>query len=166
VLFPIFLTFPPFECRVSDKRFIIINDICGIRLGIGFAALWLIMPTILVVEDDRRGRYLVCEVLRREGYQVEEARDGAEALEVIRTKRIDLVITDLVMPKLNGFKFVEQLRLINPRMPIIFTTGYLSVITGKTLLQDIAEVLPKPFEFDALRSTVKRLLASSAASRA
>jgi CheY-like chemotaxis protein len=49
----------------------------------------------------------LCEVLRRQGYQVEEARDGAEALDVVRTKRVDLVITDLVMPKLNGFKFVE-----------------------------------------------------------
>ena len=124
------------------------------------------MPTILVVEDDPLGRYLVCEVLRREGYQVEEARDGAEALDVVRTKRIDLVITDLVMPKLNGFKFVDQLRLIEPRMPIIFTTGYLSAITGKTLLQDIAEVLTKPIEFDALRSTVQRLLTRSATPRA
>jgi PleD family two-component response regulator len=81
------------------------------------------MSKILVVEDDPRGRYLICEVLRREGYQVEEACDGAEALEVV---------------------------------------GYLSAVTGKTLLQDIAEVLPKPFEFDALRSAVQRLLVSSA----
>jgi CheY-like chemotaxis protein len=116
------------------------------------------MPTILVVEDDPLGRYLICEVLRRQGYQIEEARDGAEALEVVRTKRIDLIITDLVMPKLNGFKFVEQVHLIDPRMPIIFITGYLSAVTGKTLLQDVAEVLPKPVEFEALRSAVQRLL--------
>ena len=120
------------------------------------------MFTILVVEDDPRGRYLLCEVLRREAYQIEEARDGTEALDVIRSKRIDLVITDLVMPKLNGFKLVEQLHLIDPRIPIIFTTGYLSAITGKTLLQDVAEVLPKPFEFDDLRSAVKRVLTPSA----
>jgi CheY-like chemotaxis protein len=124
------------------------------------------MPTILVVEDDPLGRFLVCEVLRRERYRVEEAGDGAEALEVVRTKRVNLVITDLVMPKLNGFKFVEQLRLIDPRMPIIFITGYLSAVTGKTLLQDVAEVLPKPFEFDALRSAVQRILTRSATPRA
>ena len=57
---------------------------------------------------------MVCEVLPREGYQIEEASDGAEALKVVRTKRIDLVITDLVMPKLNGFKFVDQLHTIDP----------------------------------------------------
>ena len=120
------------------------------------------MPTILVVEDDPRGRYLVCEVLRREGYQVAEAANGAEALDIVRTQRMNLVITDLVMPKVNGFKFVEQLHTIDPRMPIIFITGYLAAVTGKTLLQDIAEVLPKPFEFDPLRSAVKRALTSSA----
>jgi CheY-like chemotaxis protein len=119
------------------------------------------MPTILVVEDDPLERYLVCGVLRRDGYQVEEARDGAEALDVVRTKRIDLVITDLVMPKLNGFKFVEQLHLIEPRMPMIFTTGYLCAVTGKTLLHDVAVVLTKPVELDALRSAVHRILTPS-----
>jgi CheY-like chemotaxis protein len=120
------------------------------------------MPTILVVEDDPRGRYLICEVLRREGYQVEEAGDGTEALEIVRTQRVNLVITDLVMPKLNGFKFLEQLHLINPQMPVIFITGYLSVVAGKKLLQDVAEIIPKPFEFDALRSAVRRALTPSA----
>ena len=116
------------------------------------------MPKILVVEDDPQGRYLVCEVLRREGYQVAEASDGAEALEIVLTERVNLVITDLVMPKLNGFKFLEQLHSINPQMPVIFITGYLSVVRGKTLLQDVAEIIRKPFEFEALRSAVKRAL--------
>lgn len=120
------------------------------------------MPTILVVEDDPRGRYLIYEVLRRDGYQVEEAGDGTEALEIVRTQRVNLVITDLVMPKLNGFKFLEQLHLINPQMPVIFITGYLSVVAGKKLLQDVAEIIPKPFEFDALRSAVRRALTPSA----
>jgi two-component system, OmpR family, response regulator len=65
---------------------------------------------------------LVCEVLRREGYQLEEAGDGTEALEVVYTQRVNLVITDLVMPKLNGFKFLEQLHSINPQTPVIFIT--------------------------------------------
>jgi CheY-like chemotaxis protein len=116
------------------------------------------MPKILVVEDDLRGRYLVCEVLRREGYQVAEASDGAEALRIVLTERVNLVITDLVMPKLNGFEFLEQLHSINPQMPVIFITGHLSVVSGQTLLQDVAEIIRKPFEFEALRSAVKRAL--------
>ena len=120
------------------------------------------MPKILVVEDDLRGRYLVCEVLRTEGYQVVEASDGAEALEIVLTERVNLVITDLVMPKLNGFEFLEQLHSISPQMPVIFITGYLSVVRGKTLTQDVAEIIRKPFEFEALRSAVKRALTASA----
>jgi CheY-like chemotaxis protein len=124
------------------------------------------MPTILVVEDDPRVRFLICEVLRREGHQVAEAGDGAEALELVRTQRVNLVITDFVMPKVNGLKFVEQLHSINPRIPVIFVTGYLSVVAGKTLLQDVSEILEKPFELDALRSAVQRFLPSSVTPRA
>jgi CheY-like chemotaxis protein len=124
------------------------------------------MPTILVVEDDPRVRFLICEVLRREGYQVAEAGDGAEALELVRTQRVNLVITDFVMPKVNGLKFVEQLHSINPRIPVIFVTGYLSVVAGKTLLQDVSEILEKPFELDALRAAVQRVLPFSVTPRA
>jgi CheY-like chemotaxis protein len=117
------------------------------------------MPTILVVEDDLRGRYLICEVLRREGYQVVQAGDGLEALEVLHTQRIDLVISDFVMPNMDGLSLVGKLSSLNPRVPIIFITGYLSERSGKILMEQVAEILPKPFEFDALRSAVQRLLA-------
>ena len=116
---------------------------------------------ILVVEDDLLNRNLICKVLRKEGHQVVEACDGAIALEILQVLPFDLVITDFMMPKLNGIKFVEHLHSLQPRMPIIFITGFLSVISGKTILDDVAEVLAKPFELDVLRSTVHRLLDST-----
>jgi two-component system, cell cycle sensor histidine kinase and response regulator CckA len=116
---------------------------------------------VLVVEDDRLNRNLICKVLRNEGHQVVEACDGAEALELLYAQRFDLVITDFMMPRLNGLKFVEQLHPLQPRLPIIFITGYLSAISGKAILNDVAEVIPKPFELDVLRSTVQRLLEST-----
>jgi len=100
-------------------------------------------------------------VLRKEGHQVVEACDGAIALEILQVLAFDLVITDFVMPKLNGIEFVEHLHSLQPRIPIIFVTGFLSVISGKTILDDVAEVLAKPFELDVLRSTVHRLLDST-----
>jgi CheY-like chemotaxis protein len=117
---------------------------------------------ILVVEDDRLNRELISKVLRHEGHRVVEACDGAIALEIFSMLRFDLVITDFVMPKLNGIKFVEQLHSVQPQIPIIFITGYLSVISGKSILDEVAEVLPKPFELDVLRSTVQHLLRDSA----
>ncbi len=116
---------------------------------------------ILVVEDDLSNRDLICKVLRKEGHQVVEACDGAIALEILQVLAFDLVITDFVMPKLNGIEFVEHLHSLQPRIPIIFVTGFLSVISGKTILDDVAEVLAKPFELDVLRSTVHRLLDST-----
>jgi CheY-like chemotaxis protein len=116
---------------------------------------------ILVVEDDLLNRDLICKVLRKEGHRVVEACDGAIALEIVQVLAFDLVITDFMMPKLNGIKFVEHLHSLQPRMPIIFITGFLSVISGKTILDDVAEVLAKPFELDVLRSTVHRLLDST-----
>jgi two-component system, cell cycle sensor histidine kinase and response regulator CckA len=118
--------------------------------------------TILVVEDDRAIRELISKFLRQEGHVVIEASDGAIALEMLETLKFDLVITDFVMPKLNGVKLVEQLHAVQPRMPIIFITGYLSAVSGKTLLEDVAEILTKPFQLKDLRSTIQRLLHESA----
>ena len=114
--------------------------------------------TILLVDDDRPNRDLISRVLRQDGYQVLEACDGAIALEILRVLRCDLVITDFVMPKLDGIKFVEQLHTLQPRKPIILITGYLSAMAGATLLSEVAEVFAKPFELNVLRSTVRRLL--------
>jgi CheY-like chemotaxis protein len=117
--------------------------------------------SVLVVEDDHLNRNLIYKVLRNEGHQVFEACDGAEALDLLYARHFDLVITDFVMPRLNGLKFVEQLHPLQPRLPIIFITGYLSAISGKAILDNVAEVIPKPFELDVLRSTVQRLLKST-----
>ena len=116
---------------------------------------------ILVVDDDRLNRELVAKVLRKDGYSVVEACDGALALEILQSISFDLIITDFVMPKLNGIKFVEELHSIQPRTPVIFITGYRSVISREQMLDDVAEILSKPFDLSALRSTVQRLLTNS-----
>ena len=121
----------------------------------------MMAANVLVVEDNRLNRNLICKVLRNEGHQVFEASDGAEGLELLYKQHFDLVVTDFVMPRLNGLKLVELLHPLQPRLPIIFITGYLSAISGKAILDNVAEVIPKPFELDVLRSTVQRLLKST-----
>jgi CheY-like chemotaxis protein len=117
-----------------------------------------VAATVLVVEDDRLNREFISKVLRREGYQVLEACDGAIALEMLRAFRCDLVITDFVMPKLNGINVVEQLHTLQPGIPIILITGYLSAVSGTPIVDKVADVLAKPFDLNVLRSTVRRLL--------
>ena len=116
---------------------------------------------ILVVEDDRLNRELLSKVLRQEGYQVLEACDGDIALKILQVLPCDLVITDFLMPMLNGIEFVDQLRSLQPQMPVIFITGYLSAISDKKIVDEVAEILAKPFEPNVLRSSVRRLLDST-----
>jgi CheY-like chemotaxis protein len=116
---------------------------------------------ILVVEDDRLNRELLSKVLRQEGYQVLEACDGDIALKILQVLLCDLVITDFLMPMLNGIEFVDQLRSLQPQMPVIFITGYLSAISDKKIVDEVAEILAKPFELNVLRSSVRRLLDST-----
>jgi CheY-like chemotaxis protein len=116
---------------------------------------------ILVVEDDRLNRELFSKVLRQEGYQVIEACDGDIALKILQALPCDLVITDFLMPMVNGIQFVEQLRSLQPQMPIIFITGYLSAISDKKIVDEVAEILAKPFELNVLRSSVRRVLNST-----
>jgi CheY-like chemotaxis protein len=117
---------------------------------------------ILFVEDEPLVRNLFCQVLRNEGYRVMEASDGAEALELLQTQHVDLVISDVMMPKMHGTRFVEHLHSFHPGIPVMLITGYLTEVSGQDILQEVAEIMPKPVDLDAFRSTIKRLLHDSA----
>ena len=101
------------------------------------------------------------KVLCQDGHQILEACDGTIALKMLQTLRCDLVITDFLMPKLNGIKFIEQLHTVKPRMPIILITGYLSAVSGTPIVDKVADVLAKPFDLKVLRSTVRQLLGTT-----
>jgi CheY-like chemotaxis protein len=117
-----------------------------------------VAATVLVVEDDRSNRDLISKILCQDGHQVLEACDGAIALEMLRAFRCDLVITDFVLPKLNGINVVEQLHTLQPGIPIILITGYLSAVSDTPIVDKVADVLAKPFDLKVLRSTVRQLL--------
>lgn len=78
---------------------------------------------ILVVEDDRALRELFCTVLSKNGFVYHEARDGADAWDVLEKQYIDLVVTDIMMPNMNGFEFVKSLRQNGMNMPVLMITA-------------------------------------------
>ncbi len=82
--------------------------------------------SILIVEDEKAVRNVACRVLRRAGYDVIAANDGMDALEIgeDRLAAIDLVLTDVVMPRLNGPELVARLRAMRPELRVLFTSGY------------------------------------------
>ena len=117
--------------------------------------------TILVAEDEDGILRLIRNVLQQRGYRVIGARDGAEALEAARAHLagIDLVLTDVVMPRLSGPELVKQLRLDRPDIKVIFMSGYAQdgAISLSSACED-AEILEKPFTHDALLPVMRKLL--------
>jgi DNA-binding response OmpR family regulator len=113
---------------------------------------------ILLVEDESITRAYLADILRSRGYEVTEARDGVEGLAIFGNEDFDAVITDLVIPHLDGFKLTKRVRSISPKTPVIFITAYLSGQAGKTILEGEAELIGKPIEPAILLGTVRHVL--------
>jgi DNA-binding response OmpR family regulator len=116
---------------------------------------------ILVADDSATVRRLVCARLAADGYLVLEAEDGAEALELARSERPTALVLDKVMPKIDGFEVVRQLRAQNDteRLPIVMLTergGEDDVVGGLSLGVD--EYMAKPFSPRELSVRLARLL--------
>ncbi|MCH7741500.1 MAG: PAS domain S-box protein [Proteobacteria bacterium] len=117
--------------------------------------------TIFVVEDNNQVRNLARLILKGAGYEVLDATDGIDALEIfkINMKVIDLVVMDVVMPRMGGREAMEQMRRMKPGIKIIFTSGYsASGIHANFILEEGLEFIPKPYSTDTLRARVRAVL--------
>ena len=111
------------------------------------------MHTVLVVEDDPAPRTLMVRTLSAKGYRTLEARDGIEALEQLAAEPdIELVVTDIVMPRMNGVELAQQL-VASARTRLLFVSAF-----GEEYNQLPASLLEKPFSQAALIAEVDRLL--------
>src|SRR5919106_1254847 len=115
---------------------------------------------ILLVEDEDSARHAFAQILRNKGHAVMEAANGIEALAMLDKRHFDLVISDILMPNLDGYTLVARIRMKWPNIPIILTSGYLSQDAAKAMLHGSAEFIPKPIDPTALIATVQRLLPS------
>ena len=117
---------------------------------------------IVYVDDDLELSTLVKGVLEDEGYEVEVANDGEEGLELILSERPDLVMLDVMMPKLNGWEIAKYLRSHDEwkDTPILMLTGIGPALNEMTApLYGASDRLDKPFEMDDLIDKVAGLLA-------
>ncbi|MEX0802051.1 MAG: response regulator [Candidatus Binatia bacterium] len=116
---------------------------------------------ILVVEDEYLSRTVMSKYLSGKGYEVRQAANGAEALEILTEETFNLVITDFVMPHVDGLRLVELIHAKWARLPVILMTGYLSARAGNTILEGmVAEVITKPIALPELLKNIKRILKS------
>jgi len=120
------------------------------------------LTRILVVEDDNSLSRMLTMNLQAEGYHVVTAFDGVEALDTIRSQRIDAIILDVMLPKLDGFQVCSTARVEGHRMPILFLTAKNSGperVEGLILGAD--DYLGKPFNIDELLLRLARLIEQS-----
>jgi two-component system, cell cycle sensor histidine kinase and response regulator CckA len=113
--------------------------------------------TILVVEDEEMVRGLICEVLRREGYRVVACSDATEGIEASNRygKGIDLLLTDVVMPGMNGPEMASRIQKEFPHLRVVFMSGYSEQALARNAQVDGSfEYLQKPF---TLRSLTQKL---------
>jgi len=117
--------------------------------------------TVLVVEDDPAVRMLVMEVLQELGYRGLEAAEGHAALAIIDSEqRIDLLVTDVGLPGLNGRQLAEIARQRRPSLGVLFVTGYAENAASRAgFLEPGMDMIAKPFAVDALATRIREMLA-------
>lgn len=117
---------------------------------------------VLIVEDDIRVAELISRVMQEKSYQTTIAYDGQEALELVQTQDFGLIITDIILPKLNGVEFCKKVRIIKPHIPIIMLTA-LGTTNHKVEGLDAGadDYMVKPFEMKELLARVRAVLKRS-----
>lgn len=123
--------------------------------------------TILVVEDDASVRKLTAKALKQAGHIVLEAGDGIEALKVfnLNPHTIDLLITDVIMPGMNGREVCDEIKRIKPDLPVLFCSGYSSdLLENEYMLNIQGLVIQKPYRSADLLATAAKLVAAGSAS--
>ncbi len=110
---------------------------------------------ILIAEDEKNIGDLLVELLSQEGREITVVHDGLEAVRKLRKEPFDLLITDLMMPEINGMEVLRQAKKFHPQILAIIITGYASLETAIQAVKEGAyDYLRKPFRLDELKISV------------
>ncbi len=118
---------------------------------------------ILVVDNGETIRETLVKILEREGYSVLTAQDGQEALDILKEQRINVILSDVCMPRMDGNKLLKQAKTILPDVEVILMTGHGKTEMGLEALRAGAfDFIQKPFTKLALNKTIKQALEKQA----
>ena len=113
-------------------------------------------PSILIVDDELLIRDLLYDFFDGQGWQTLVAENGQKALDILGAKDIDLVLTDIRMPEMDGLVLSEEMRESYPEIPVVLMTAYPSVESAVTALRNkVADYITKPFNINKLYKIVK-----------
>ena len=119
------------------------------------------MAAILLAEDDESMRRFLKKALEKAGHAVVDASQGDEALTELQLREFDLLLTDIVMPVMDGIELARRAAQIDPEMKIMFITGFAAVALNPTnRAPEEAKVLSKPFHLKDLVQEVERMVAA------
>ncbi len=115
--------------------------------------------TVLVVDDERAHRFMLCSMLREWGWEAAEADDGSTAVEAVRERPFDAILMDVRMARMDGMEALRHIHAYNPAIPVVIMTAYSSVDDAVEAIKVGAhDYLTKPLDFDRLRLTLARAL--------
>lgn len=123
-------------------------------------------PSILVVDDELLIRDLLYDFFAGQGWSISVAENGDKALDIIAHKPVDLVLSDIKMPEMDGLALTEELKRAHPEIPVILMTGYPSVDTAVTALRHrVVDYVIKPFNINQLYKTIDAALREKSRSK-
>jgi DNA-binding NtrC family response regulator len=118
-------------------------------------------PSVLVVDDDAEMRELLVDVLRNEGYEVAEAKDGTGAVLALRARQFDIILMDKNMPGPSGLDLLPGFRRVCPRSQVIMMTAFGDVPSYMDAVEKGAvEYLFKPFRMEEMKAAIRKALES------
>jgi two-component system NtrC family response regulator len=117
------------------------------------------METILIVDDEKNYLVVLEALLGPEGYEILTADSARSALRLIEEADLDLVLTDMKMPGVSGMELLEQLKKINPEVPVIMMTAYGTIeMAVEAMKKHAYDYITKPFQNEELKITIKKAL--------
>ena len=139
--------------NLKVRRRLAVSTASGMKAG----KFGTTMIRILLAEDDNSMREYLSRALERVGYSVASVDCGTAALPLLETERFDLLLTDIVMPEMDGIELAQRAAKIAPDMRVMFITGFAAVALKGGITHPNAKVLSKPFHLRDLVLEVDRL---------
>ena len=117
------------------------------------------VPSRLVVDDELLIRDLLYDFFSGQGWQISVAENGEKALDILQDKSIDLVLTDIKMPEMDGLTLTSHMKEKFPSIPVVVMTGYPSIDTAiQAIRSKVADYIVKPFNINQLYKVIEEQL--------